>query len=289
MSLKSNLTVWQFPLIAILIFIVSCQDPVENNSDALVQVGESILTYSDLEDMMPDGVNEADSAMLADRFVDSWIKNQVILQQAENNLPEKSKDFEKKIADYRNSLLTYAFEKAIVDQKLDTLVSDEEILLYYNENKDNFQLKDYVVKARFCIFREGTEVPNDFKSLLNSEESEDLVSLEQFCVENDAVYYLDDEQWLYYSELLETVPVQSFNVERFLKNNKFVKFEEDEKLYFLKLSEYKLKDGLSPLSLQSENIKNIIINQRKNILISNMKDDLYKEALEKGKIKRFKE
>ena len=248
-------------------------------------VGDKTLSLEEINEIIPEDASAEDSTFLADRFVDAWIREQILLIKAEDNLPEDAKDFEKELEDYRNSLLSYHYEKAVVDQNLDTLVSDQEIKDYYETNQDNFLLKDYILRARFCTVEKEVKPKDDFRKYFVSEKGEDLVKWEQLCVDYNANYYFNDEEWIYFSELVENLPIQTFNVERFLKNNKVVEFEDDEKLYFLKILEYKLKDGLSPLSLQRDNIKNIIINQRKNKLISDMKDELYNDAVKKGTVK----
>ena len=110
------------------------------------------------------------------------------------------------------------------------------------------------------------------------------MSFETFCVENGINYFIDEEQWLYFGDLIQEVPLQVYNVERFLKKNKSLTFIEDQKRYFLQIADYKLKDSVSPLSLQKEKIRNIILNRRKLDLLSKMRDDLYQEAVSKNRI-----
>ena len=265
--------------------LISCAEaPVEIEEDILVSVKDRKLYVSDVKEVIPFDATSTDSAFIADRFVDNWIKEQVLLINAEEKLPEEEKDFEEEMRNYRNSLLSYTFERAIIDQQLDTLVLAEEIEAYYEENKDNFILKDYIVQVRFCILDVETKNLRAFKKLFNSNKSEDLVKLEQFCVDNNASYYFKEEEWLYFNELRDQIPLEVFNTARFLKTNKDIEFEKDKKLYFLKIEDYKLKDGMSPLSLQEENIRQIILNKRKNNLITVMREDLYKEAVKDGNI-----
>ena len=265
--------------------LISCAEaPVEIEEDILVSVKDRKLYISDVKEVIPFDATSTDSAFIADRFVDNWIKEQVLLINAEEKLPEEEKDFEEEMRNYRNSLLSYTFERAIIDQQLDTLVLAEEIEAYYEENKDNFILKDYIVQVRFCILDVETKNLRAFKKLFNSNKSEDLVKLEQFCVDNNASYYFKEEEWLYFNELRDQIPLEVFNTARFLKTNKDIEFEKDKKLYFLKIEDYKLKDGMSPLSLQEENIRQIILNKRKNNLITVMREDLYKEAVKDGNI-----
>jgi len=51
---------------------------------------------------------------------------------------------------------------------------------------------------------------------------------------------------------------------------------------------FKIKDNLSPLGFEKENIRNIMINKRKMELIDKMQNDLYKEAEKNNDFEIFK-
>lgn len=272
----------------ILAAIVGCQ-PVSDTSDSVACVNDVCLTWSKLQEVIPNNASEDDSSLLANNYIQNWIKEEVILSYALNSLNEDQMRFDRQIEDYRKSLLTFALENQIVTQHLDTVISSDELENYYNENLDNFQLKDYILRVKFCILDSAQEVGLPFKKLFNSDEPQDLVSFETFCVENGINYFIDEEQWLYFGDLIQEVPLQVYNVERFLKKNKSLTFIEDQKRYFLQIADYKLKDSVSPLSLQKEKIRNIILNRRKLDLLSKMRDDLYQEAVSKNRIQTFYE
>ena len=268
---------------AFLAALVGCQ-PVSNNPDDVACVNEVCLTWAQLQEVIPDNSSSEDSALLANNYIQNWIKEEVILSYALNNLNEEQMNFDLQIENYRKSLLTFALENQIVTQHLDTAININELEAYYNENLDNFQLKDYILKAKFCILDSAQEVGKPFEKLFYSDDPQDLVSFESFCVDNGINYFIDEDQWLYFGDLIQEVPLQVYKVERFLKKNKRLTFTEDGRRYFLQIVDYKLKDSVSPLSLQKEKIRNIILNRRKLDLLSKMRDDLYKEAVRKNRI-----
>ena len=63
-----------------------------------------------------------------------------------------------------------------------------------------------------------------------------------------------------------------------LKNVKTIELEDSLSFYFVYIKDYKLKNDVSPLSFETHNIKNIIINKRKLNLITKVSSDLYQEA-----------
>ena len=86
--------------------------------------------------------------MLLKNYIDNWIHESLIIHKAETNLNNEQKNVEKQLQDYRNSLITFIYEKALVQEKLDTIVKNSEIEEYYTKNKANFELKDNIIKDR---------------------------------------------------------------------------------------------------------------------------------------------
>jgi hypothetical protein len=269
-----------------IIFVIGCKTVQEEETEPtpVARAFDRILTWETLGDVIPNNATAEDSAQLAERYVNTWLKEQVVLHHTELHLTEEQKKFDKEIEDFRKSLLTYAYESQLVTQRMDTAVSQEEMKAYYDGNLEIFALKDYIVKVKYCILDTETSKITKFRKLFNSTDPEDLVKLEQFCVDNGAAYYLSLDNWRYFEEILQDVPLQVYNVESFLKKNKSIEFEQENRLYFLSVLDYQLKDDVSPISLVEDQIRNLILNRRKMELLNKMRDDLYQDALNKGAI-----
>jgi hypothetical protein len=273
-------------LIVVWFFVLSCNK--SDRKDALVaSVGDKQLTWKQLEDIIPNNSSAEDSILLAERYIEDWAKEQVLLVQAEANLSDEQKNFDHLIENYRKSLVTYAFEAELVKQKLDTLVGDEEIETYYAENRENFKLKDYIVQVKFCAVNKDFSQMKNLKKLFFSEETGDLVKWQQLCVEIGAAFYFEEDKWLRWDELTKQVPLNVYDVETFLKTKGQVEFEKNDNLYLLLITDYQLSGTVSPLSFEREKIKSLIINMRKMDLLSKMRVDLYNDALTKNEIKFY--
>ena len=274
--------------VAVLSCTQKAEAPVVDESIAAMAYGKQ-LSWDEISSIIPNQATEEDSAALAERFVNDWLKEQTILRQAELSLSEDEKRFDEELENYRKNLLTFAYENQYVQQRLDTLISAEEIQAYYEENQDIFGLKDYIVKAKFCILESSTPKLKKFRKLFERSESEALVELEQFCVDYGASYYVDVDNWMYFEELLSNVPIETYNVESFLRKNPKVEFEKADKLYFVSVLDYKLKDSVSPLDLVANQIRSLILNRRKKELLAKMREDLYKSALSSKEIEKLYE
>jgi len=195
--------------------------------------------------------------------------------------------FEKQLEDYRNSLIIYKYETKLISQSLDTVVTDSDIETYYNDNIGNFQLKDNIVKVYYA--RLNIEIPElkKIRRFFNSSIPEYRDSVEVY-IENLAdLYYLDDETWILFDDVLKYVPINTYNQEAYLKNHRRIEITDDDYVYFVHFSDFKIKDGISPLSFEKANIRQIIINKRKLDIIGKMRDEVFQSALENNEFEIY--
>ena len=119
----------------LVLTLVSCQNSGNGKNDKPVAaIYDNVLYQSDLQDILYDGISVNDSIVRTKAFIDNWIRRQLLIHQAENNLDKSELDCLKEIEDYRNSLIIYKYESLLISQNLDTVVSDEEIEKYINDN-----------------------------------------------------------------------------------------------------------------------------------------------------------
>ena len=250
----------------------------------VARVHEYQLLRSDLKGVTPADASREDSIVITENYINNWIRETVVLHQANLNLTTEEKDVEKQLENYRRSLIIYAYEKALIEQSLDTTVSIGAIEEYYLKNQKNFELKDYILKVLYVTADTITPGIEQVEEWYGLKKEEDLQLLKDYCNQSSVKFYYDNQEWLYLDDLLKEIPIPVLDKEHFLENNQHVRYEKDGTVYFLNILDYKLKDNVSPLSLQQANIRNILINQRKRKLIDEMRRDLYQDALNRKNI-----
>ncbi len=265
--------------IASLLLMVGC-DYLQKSSKEVV-VAECYGKYlyeSDLRGIVPEGASITDSIQRASTFIDSWIRRQVLIHQAENNLDKEALDLDKQLEEYRNSLVIYAYESQLINQKLDTLVSEDEILDYYEQNKEDFQLRNTMVRAAYIIIDENSEHKAELKKLLSDPDTLMLQNIENQAANYGGKSFVNVDQWMRLDELTNIIPIEIFNAESFLKKNKFVSFDMNEYTYMVRFVEHLLEESTSPLEMVRDNIKSVILAQRKQTMIKKMQESLYEKA-----------
>ena len=245
------------------------------------------LYLSQILEIFPPGISKEDSVQILKNYLDGWVRKQVILQKAEGNLTEDQKNVDQLIDDYRTSLLIYKYEQKYLAQKLDTVISDNQIEEFYGSNKDNLVLMNSIVKALFVKLRNDSPVLDKVKAIYRSNKDQEIKQLDDLCMQGAARYDYFNEQWVSFSYALNEVPYQPDSQEDFLRKNQSLEFKDSVYTYLLNIKDYKLKGELAPLSYETENIKSIILNQRKQVLIKNLETKIYNEALNRSQFKLF--
>lgn len=286
----SSLILKQLLLYILALFlIVSCSTKNGKDSDreVIARANNAFLYLDNIKDIVPQGTSSKDSLERLKKYIDNWVREALVIQKAEDNLTDEQKNVEKQLQDYRNSLITYAYEKELIKQKLDTTIDNQEIEQYYNNNRNNFELKDNIIKVVYVKVNKKAPGINKLQKWYKSDNLKDKELLAGYCHQFAENFYLDDNSWLLFDDLLKEIPIQTYNKELFLQNNRFVEVSDSTNSYFLNIKGFKIRNSLSPLSFEKENIKNIILNKRKLQLITKMKEDIYTDAANNKKIEIF--
>ena len=117
-----------------------------------------------------------------------------------------------------------------------------------------------------------------FKNL--GDTTTEKLALENFCVEYGKDYFIDDEKWILFNDLLTKIPITTYNKSVFLRNNRFIEFKDKPDVFFLYIKGFKVADELSPIEFEKGKIKKIILNKRKLVLIENMENALFERAFQ---------
>ena len=268
---------------ALLLFLVlglfSCNFFKQDTDKLLVTVYGDKLYFSDIQDLISPDLSSEDSLKLIQALCEKWAKEQLLVQKAKINLPLVLQDVQAQVESYEKSLLIYSYQKELLNQKLDTIVNDDEIESFFDKNKQNFILNDAVVRVNYIKLKK--EVPYLWKvqRLFKKEDEGSKLSLEDYCYQFADDYYLDDS-WLSVDDILKVLPdnYKSINLHKV----KSIEFADDDYYYFLHVKKYISKGSVSPLEMVSNQIHSIIINKRKIDFLKHVEMDLYQNALAKN-------
>jgi len=269
--------------------LASCSLLPGMKQDAPVaRVMDHYLYTSDLEHVLPDGISKKDSATLASRYVDTWIRDQLMLQQAELALTEEQKDFERQIAEYRRSLLVFSYRQKLLQQKMDTLVPAAEIENYYTENLGNFILSGDVIRGSYMKLPKDAPRMDEVRRWSWNNGEEELDQMEKYCLSYAEKFSDFNESWIYFSSLSDQLPMTISRPSSYLRYNRNIETSDSLYRYMLHISDHLAEGETTPLELVEEDIRNIILNKRKIEFFQELDRSVYNEGVSKKQFELFK-
>lgn len=255
-------------------------DPAGNPRKTVARVNDVFLYEDELEGIATSGVTKDDSTARVLAYVNSWIRKQLVMQEAEKKININEAEVERKILEYRYSLIGYEYQNFYIRNNLVDSVSEQEIIKYYTDHKDNFILKKNIVRATFIKVPKGAPRTNRIKPMLYSTSSKDLEALKSYCLSFSSAYHLSDSSWVEFDKLAVNSPLADIpNKIQFLRTYNYYETTDGDHLYFLKIDAYKISDNESPVEFVRSDIKNIILNKRKAELSRKLENEIYENAV----------
>lgn len=269
-----------------ILILFGCEVKPESDQRVVATAFEESLYWTELRGVVPLEVPYEDSVALANSYINSWLRNQTILAKAKENLADSDIDIERKINDYRNSLLIYSYERRIVDQKLDTVVNDEELRLHYDSNRADFKLKEDVARLRWCMIPVSDMPKNERKllGLMCDEDPEKKSEFEKILAENDIEITDYSDQWIRWNAVSIEVPLAERDKERTGERSCWM-IESEDVRYFVHLLEHRSNATMAPFELVRDELKAIVLNKRKAELLESVRAKLFEEAQRNGNVR----
>lgn len=256
---------------------------------AVARVNTTYLYQDDLTGIVSPGTSKEDSVSRIEAYINNWVRKQLLIQEAARKIDINEADVERKILDYRFSLIAYEYQSFYVNQNLDTVVSASEIETYYKNNIDNFILKQNIVQATYLKVPKTAPRTGKIKELVFSKKPKDQQELKSYCLSFSTAYHLADSTWMVFDELVKNSPLSEIpNKIQFLKANPYYETSDDSYLYFLKVGNYRISDNISPLEFVKDEVRNIILNKRKVELAKKLEDEVYNNAVSEKEFEVFK-
>jgi hypothetical protein len=265
------------------LLLASCFNKDERR--IIASVNEKELFLNDVIDEMP--IQIEDSSYFVEKFMNDWIRKELMISYAEMNLSKGLLKYEKQIEDYRASLLIYTYQQELLNQNFDTVITLSEIEKYYEKYKDQFSLNKNIFKGRFIVVSKSAPNLTKLDRLYKSEDEVDNEELEDYCLQFSKEYHISNNSWQYFSIFNNKLPNFIKAEEYFLKNTKNTFLEDENFRYYIYIKEYKIQGSESPLSLEKERIEDVILNKKKINYLKQLEDELYQNALAKKKIKIY--
>ncbi|WP_226334749.1 peptidylprolyl isomerase [Echinicola marina] len=271
------------------LFKIKNTEEEEKDNPVVAAVDNNFLRKADLAFITKETSTKEDSSSLATRYVQSWVKKQLMIKEAGKNITLSQAELDKKLLDYRYALIVYEYEKQYIEEHLSKEVTDEEIQQYYDENQDNFILKEIIVRTNFIKMEKNLSQNSKVEKLLKQNKPEDKETLRELAIKSASNYFLEDSTWIKFEDIILNTPLSNHNnkVQLLNRSNNLIKVEDEEFNYYFNILEYKLQDQIPPVEFVKDEISRIIVNKRKVNLAETLQNNVYKRAQENNEFKIY--
>ncbi|WP_411031651.1 peptidyl-prolyl cis-trans isomerase [Spongiimicrobium sp. 3-5] len=282
-------------LIGILFLILSlgsCNSLLREKEEKkpLARVGDTYLYREDVAALLSSSISKQDSASFVTNYINTWASKQLLLSKAKINLPEdKLTEFERLVDNYRTDLYTRAYKEALVQQTLDTAISTSQLQSFYEREKENFKLKEALVKIRFI------ELPKQFlnkKTVVSSLKrfnKKDQTYLDSIGVQFRKLNF-NDSIWVKASRVISEIPPLTHeNQGRYLKKSQFFEMEDSLGVYLAKVTNLLEVNDIAPLQFIEPTIKQVLLNRRKLNYIRKLETEIIDEAIKEREFEVYGE
>ena len=268
------------------LLLTSCSNISDNNSnDLIARAGENFL----YQNQLPPFSSEQDSILRYLNYIETWAKEKILYDLSLTNLSQSKKnDLDLLVEKYKVDLYINSYKDLIVNSRIDSIVTDQEIESFYNMNIDNFKLNENLLKYRYL------KVPSDninisrirrYIQRLNESDRDFLDSLNfQF-----ADLKINDTVWFTEREVISSIEfINQKNKSNYMRINRLYEFEDEQYTNYFIVKDLLKSGNIPPLSYLYDRIKSNIINQRKLNLIQNINKEILNDALKSSKYEVFK-
>lgn len=253
-----------------------------SDDETVAEVGSSRLYKSELNALIPKGIQREDSVRLARQYINAWALDQVFLTIAEQQLSKAEKDVTKELEDYRKSLLKYRYEQLYVNERLDTAVSDDNVEAYYTANVNKFELHRPIVKARYLRMSADSPVLPKIRKKMSSDQVQDLVDADSLAYSSALKFTTWNDRWIDVASLALEFGTDYVEILSSVRGG-WVEMTDSTGVTSLAFISDIVREGeTAPMEYCAPQIKDMIISARKQALITGLEQNLLKDAREKG-------
>lgn len=270
-------------LISVSILGMSCNGLLDKSKDPnlVAEAYGKKLYIQEIVSGIGNFNNPIDSQIAATRFIDEWLIDLILFEEAQKKLKDK-KRIQKLIQDYERSLYISELENRIVKNLLDTVVAQEAIDTFYLKHSEDFKLSEPIV--RLLLIR--LDSVRDASTLKNLWTTEDLPALKIYVEKSQGLAFLDPQEWQYISDLRSISPESLFAKISLNRPGEYA-LEQNDQHFYLKVLEIIDQNDLPPMEFVKERIKLRILQDRIKALLKSHKSELFNEKIQSKEIKIY--
>lgn len=251
----------------------------------LAEVFERKLFLSDMESLLYDGVTAQDSVLIVNAYVERWVRDQLLMQRAEENIPDDL-NINALVEDYRESLILNNYERLLMETQLDSTITESEMASFYEANKDQYHLEKPIANILFLQVQDDRPKLDHALTWWNDPTPENLKKLTRYATQYADRFILADSTWLPHEEIEQMLPPGVIS-KGSIQIGKEIRFKDQDVNYLLKVRDIRSTLEIAPLAYIRDQATRAILHRRQIDLINQVKDQLYELEIRKNNVKVY--
>jgi hypothetical protein len=261
----------------------ACQQETPD-ANAVARVNDKYLSKEELNKALPTGLTTQDSALFRNNYIKMWATKELLLDKAKINVEDEDGDIEELVKNYEKELLIDKYKKALLQQELDTVITDQDINDYYEANKNVYRLNEDLMQLKYIYFNKDLADSKDILKLFKSEDQEDLDML----IERELEFYsfsFNDSIWVSYNDVEKKLAF--LKEEKNIKKNQFIQKEDSLGLYLLAVKDIRRRNEIAPKNYVIPTIRQMILHKRKLDLMNDIEKTIMIDAINNKQFEQY--
>ena len=267
-----------------LMTLVACNstDWKKRPSSAVAEANGQYLYENEVRELTALATNSEDSAKLLEDYIEKWATEILIYDLAY----DKNQEIEDQVEKYRRSLYTHAYEQKLIEKRMSKQVDEISIQQFYEQHKEHFILSESIMKGLLLIVPIDAPNLNSLRKDVKELKGDNLEQIEKYAYKYAKGYELFFDEWRTTSQLMVSVPLKDKVWQNQMAQNMYYEQSDSLYVYILKAKDFYRQGAEMPINYAQEEIKKVILDQRKVHFIATEKHKIYENAVKRGKVKK---
>lgn len=266
--------------IILILLIISCE--LENNSkeEPIARVNDNFLFFSEIQESLDENMSQNDSMLAVNSAINNWASKKLLYEKAIFNLSNsKQNELDLLVKSYESDLYISNYEKEWLKARVDTIVSNDQLQSYYNENKNKFRLRQDILLPRFIELPIENFNKTQIVRSLRRLNFQDKIYLDSISLQFKSSF-INDSVWLRPELFFNKFKIENkIKYNRYLRKKSFFEIKDLESLYLVYISDILRKNDYAPMSYVKPTLVQILLNKRKLEMKKQLKTDILKQGI----------
>ena len=251
----------------------------------LAQVFDYKLYFDDIKDLIQGYATAEDSVQQVRSLTEHWVRDRLLLVEAEKNFPKEA-NMNKLLEDYRQSLLRHFFEQRTLEERLDTVITETDLLNYYEANKDQHRLESAILRCYYFKIKKplarSDKILQWWKTFPQQHRQDVLTYADKHAKTN----WPDSAQWHEMQMVVQLFPEGTLSPATIRSNRGIVREDRDFIYLLYPLEVYQAQD-IAPLDRIREQAARYILHQRELELLDRIGKEIYDRDIKDERVKIY--